>query len=133
MKNRHDIASLILRLSLGGMMLLHGISKLTNGIGGIEKKFDSVGLPSFLAYAVFIGEVIAPIMMIIGYRTRLAAILYAFTMVVAVWLAHAEDVFALSKGGAWAIELQALFFFGAVVLALKGGGKYALSKRSKWD
>ena len=114
-------------------MLLHGIAKIRKGVQGIENKFAGVGLPEFLAYAVYLGEVIAPIMMIIGWRTRLASILYACTMVVAVWLAHSEDVFSLTGGGGWAIELQALFFFGALVLLLKGGGKYALSTRSKWD
>ena len=136
MKNRHDLASLILRLALGIMMLLHGIAKLQKVekvVEGIGKKFAETGLPEALAYLVFLGEVIAPIMMIIGFRTRLAAVFYACTMAVAVWLAHSEDVFHLSKGGGWAIELQALFFFGAVVLALKGGGKYSMSTKSKWD
>jgi putative oxidoreductase len=133
MKNRHDLASLILRLTLGILMLLHGIAKISKGVGKIGERFTDVGLPEFLAYAVYVGEVLAPIMMIVGYRTRLASVLYAGTMVVAVWLAHASDVLTLGKGGGWAIELQGMFFFGAIVLLLLGGGKYAISGRSKWD
>ena len=55
-----SIAKLLLRLALGGAILLHGIAKLTGGIGGIAGMVSAAGLPSFLAYGVYVGEVIAP-------------------------------------------------------------------------
>lgn len=132
MKN-NDLGLLILRVSLGLLMLLHGIAKLTHGVDFLGGMFQNLGLPSFFAYSVYIGEVIVPIMMIIGYRTRIASILFALTMVVAVLMAHASDLFILSETGGWAVELQGLYFFGAVALFFTGGGKFAVSSTSKWD
>lgn len=94
------IALLLLRVSLGAMMLLHGISKLNHGVDGIGNMLSEKGIPSFIAYGVLIGEVVAPLLMIVGYRTKLASIVFAFTMLVAVLLAHSDDIFALSKHGA---------------------------------
>lgn len=128
-----NIPLLLLRVSLGVMMLLHGIAKLNHGVDGIGNMLSEKGIPSFLAYGVLIGELVAPLLMIVGYRTKVASIVFAFTMLVAVLLAHSADIFSLSKHGGWAIELQALYFFGAVILILTGGGKYAVSSKNKWD
>lgn len=132
MKN-NDLGLLILRISLGLLMLLHGIAKLTHGIDFLSGMFQNLGLPSFFAYSVYIGEIVAPILLIIGYRTRLVAIVFALTMIVAVAMAHASDLFTLSETGGWAVELQGLYFLGAVALFFTGGGKLAVSSTSKWD
>lgn len=132
MKN-NDLGLLLIRLALGFLMLLHGIAKLTHGVDFLGDIFKNLGLPSFFAYSVYIGEVIAPVLIIIGYRTRLAALVFAFTMVVAVGMAHASDIFKLSETGGWALELQGLYFFGAITLFFTGAGKYAASTNSKWD
>lgn len=132
MKN-NDLGLLLIRLALGFLMLLHGIAKLTHGVDFLGDMFKNLGLPSFFAYSVYIGEVIAPVLIIIGYRTRLAALVFAFTMVVAVGMAHASDIFKLSETGGWALELQGLYFFGAIALFFTGAGKYAASTNSKWD
>lgn len=128
-----DTGLLILRVSLGVMMLLHGIAKLMKGTGGIEGLMSQSGLPGFLAYGVYVGEVLAPILLIIGYRVRLAALLFMATMAVAVLLAHAHDIFSLTNSGGWGIELQAQYFFGALALYFTGGGKLAVSTGNKWD
>jgi len=132
MKN-NDLGLLILRVSLGLLMFLHGIAKLTHGIDFLGGMFQNLGLPSFFAYSVYIGEIVAPILLVIGYRTRLAALVFAFTMIVAVAMAHASDLFTLSETGGWAVELQGLYFFGAVALFFTGGGNFAVSSNSKWD
>ncbi|MGE0559869.1 MAG: DoxX family membrane protein, partial [Burkholderiales bacterium] len=54
-----DIGKLVLRLTLGILMLLHGIAKLRFGVRGSEGMVVSHGLPAFFAYGVFDGEVIA--------------------------------------------------------------------------
>lgn len=128
-----DLGLLILRLSLGILMMLHGISKLINGAGFIEDVVVSAGLPSFIAYGVYVGEVIAPLFIIFGYGTRVAALIFAFNMIVAVGLAHSGDIFSLSETGGWTLELQGLYFFGALALIFTGGGKYALSTKHIWD
>ena len=75
-----DLGKLIIRLTLGGLMLFHGIAKLLNGIGFIEGELASHGLPTFLAYGVYVGEIIAPLMVILGYQTRIGALLIIFNM-----------------------------------------------------
>jgi putative oxidoreductase len=124
---------LVLRIVTGMLLLLHGIAKLTGGIDGIQALFVSKGMPGFLAYTVHIGEIVAPLLLIVGFRTKLAALLIAFTMLVAIVVAHWSDIFSLSEHGGWAIELQAFYLMNAVVLIVTGGGKYALSTKNKWD
>ena len=131
---REDAGKLVLRVTIAGLMLFHGVSKLTHGIGGIIANVDKRGLPHAFAYGVYIGEVIAPLLIIAGFYTRPAALVLAFNMVVAVWLAHSADVFTLGKGGQWGIELQALYGFGAVAVALLGAGRYSVTRgKGKWD
>lgn len=125
-RNQDDLGKLVLRLALGIMMLLHGISKLTNGISGIEGMVVNAGFPAVFAYLVYVGEVLAPILLIIGYLTRPAALIMAINMIVAVYLAHMSQLFQLSKTGGWAIELQGFFFFTALAVALLGAGRYSV-------
>ena len=124
---------LLLRLSLGILMLFHGVAKIERGVGGIQEMLSRHDLPGFLAYAVFIGEILAPLMLLAGYRTRIAAILFAVTMVVAAWLGHPDELFTLGRNGEWSLEVIGLYFFGALALLFTGGGKYAVSRKSKWD
>lgn len=132
-ERRVDLGLLILRLSVGGLMLLHGIFKLQNGIGGIEGMVAQAGLPQFFAYGVYIGEVVAPLLIILGIGTRAAAIAFAINCIVAASLAHASDILTLNGAGGWAVELLGLFFFGALALVFTGGGKFAISRKYIWD
>ena len=128
-----DTGKLILRLTVAGLMLFHGVAKVMTGVDPIMGMLAAVGLPGFIAYGVYVGEVLAPMMMIIGFRTRIAAVIMAATMVVAVALAHMGDLFAINQFGGWAVELQAFFFFGAVAVFFLGAGKMAVSKSNSWD
>ena len=129
MNNQSDLGRFVLRVSLGLMILLHGIAKNTGGVGGIEKMLEGQGLPGVLAYGAYVGEVIAPILLIIGFQTRLAAILVAVNMLFAIGLAHRAEVFALNAGGGWAIELQGMFLFTAIAIALLGAGRFSLDRK----
>lgn len=134
MKERNiDLGLLIFRLSLGILMFMHGFHKLINGVGGIQNMLADFHLPSFLAYGVHLGETIAPLLIIIGYRTRLAAVAFTVVMIVAFLMAHTDNLFGLTKSGAWAHEGIALFLFGGLGLIFTGAGKYALSTKNKWD
>lgn len=128
-----DLGLLILRVSVATMMLLHGGYKLINGIDGIKFLVLKGGFPELFAYGVYIGEVLVPLQIILGIRTRLGAAVLAFNCLVAAILAHSNDVFTLTSTGGWAVELLGLYFFGAVALMFTGAGKYALSTRSMWD
>ena len=125
----HDIGKLILRLVLGISVLLHGIAKLTGGIGFITSVVAKAGLPSFVAYGVYLGEVIAPLLVILGWYSRAGAVLIALNMVFAIALVHSGQLFALGQSGGWALELQGMFLFTAVAVALLGPGRFSLNAR----
>lgn len=129
-----DFGRLLLRLAVGGLMFLHGFYKIRHGIGGISNEVAAHGLPSAIAYLVYFGEVVAPIFVIIGWATRPAAIVIAINMVIAVWLSHTGQVLSLGKGGGYALELQALYFFGALTIALIGSGRFAVMRgMGRWS
>ena len=129
MKEDPDLGKLVLRLVLGFCILLHGISKLTGGIDGIVGMVQSHGLPGFVAYGAYIGEVVAPLMVLAGFHARIGAVLIAVNMLAAIALAHMGDIFKIGEHGEWAIELQAMFLFGAIALALLGPGRYSVNNK----
>ncbi len=130
----NDFAKLILRVTLALLMLLHGLAKVTGGVGPITGMLGKVGMPEAFAYLVYIGEVFAPILVLVGIWTRPAALVIAINMIVAVFLAHSTQIFTLTKTGGWALELQAFFFITAIVVALQGAGRYSLGgANGRWN
>lgn len=121
-----DLGKLLLRLTLGGLLLFHGIAKLLHGVGFIEGGLTAHGLPAILAYGVFIGELIAPLMVILGYQTRIGALLIVFNMLVALVLVHTSQLLSLGSNGGWALELQGFFLFTAAAIVFLGPGRYKL-------
>ncbi len=122
------MGKLILRLTVAIPMLFHGVAKVIHpgSIDFIGKLLSSAGMPSALSYGVYVGEIIAPLMIIIGFRSRIGGLLIAVNMIIAVVLAHSGDIFSLTKHGGWALELQAFYLFGGLAIALLGSGKYAI-------
>ncbi|MFT3804364.1 MAG: DoxX family protein [Burkholderiaceae bacterium] len=121
-----DLARLLLRVVLGVLILMHGIAKLMSGIGPITGMVEAAGLPSFVAYGVYVGEVVAPILVIVGLFTRPAASIIAFNMVMAFALAHTKQLTSVTSSGGWALELQAMFLVAALAVALLGAGRFSL-------
>lgn len=129
-----DLGKLILRVALALMILLHGIAKIIGGVGFISGMVAKMGLPPAFGYLVYVGEVIAPLLMLFGIWTRLAALVVAINMAVAVLLVHTAEFFTLGKTGGWALELQGMFFFTAVALVLLGAGRYSVGGVSgRWN
>lgn len=121
-----DAGKLILRVVLSGLLLFHGVSKLMGGVGFITGMLTQHGLPSALAYLVYIGEVVAPLFILFGVFTRLAGLVVVINMIVALLLVHTSQFFTLNQTGGWALELQAMYFAAGLVLALIGAGRYSL-------
>ena len=121
-----DAGKLVLRVSLGVLVLLHGIFKLQAGVGFIAGMLEKAGLPGVLAYGVFVGEILAPVLIIVGLFTRAGAAIIVLNMLVALGLVHMADLFALTKQGGWALELQGLYLFGAFSVMLLGAGRYSV-------
>ncbi|MCW1827400.1 DoxX family protein [Enterobacter asburiae] len=127
-----DLGKLLLRLAVGGLMLFHGLHKLFDGVGFISGMLVEKGLPGFIAYGVLIGEVVAPVLIIVGLFTRPAALVLAFTMIVAWLMVGTGKTFALDAVGAWAIESLVYFFIGSLAVAFLGAGRYAVGKGPAW-
>ncbi len=127
MFSHEDLGRLLLRLLVGGLMLFHGLHKLIGGIDGIAGMLVSKGLPGFIAYGVLIGEVLCPILIILGVLTRPSALVLAFTMVVAWLLAGLGKTASLDATGAWAIESIVYYFIAALVIAFIGAGRYSVA------
>jgi putative oxidoreductase len=123
---RFDLGRLILRLVVGVLMLLHGIGKLSGGVDYILGVVNKAGLPAPLAYLVYVGEVVAPILLIVGLWTRAAAIVVVVDIAFAVALVHLGQFFTLNQAGGWSLELQGMYFFGALAIAFLGAGRYSL-------
>ena len=126
MRITSDLGKLVLRLTLGVLMLLHGVGKISSGAVAITGLMTEVGLPPVLGYLVYVGEVLAPLLLIVGLWTRPAALLVAINMVVAVLLVHTAQLGEFTKSGGWALELQGFYLFTAVVVALLGAGRFSV-------
>jgi putative oxidoreductase len=124
-----DLGKLVLRLALGILVLLHGIAKLKGGLSGIEGMLAAQGLPTFLAYGALVGEVLAPLMLILGFYARIGALLVVVNMLFALVLAHLGQLGMLNEQGGWALELQGMFLASALALALLGPGRYGVNGR----
>ncbi len=125
-RNLEDAGKLVLRAVLAAMLLFHGISKMHNGIGFVGDMLAKAGLPAIFGYGVYIGEVVAPLFILAGLFTRGAALIIAINMIVAVLLAHTSMFFTLNDTGGWALELQGMYFFSAVAIALLGAGRFSI-------
>lgn len=124
-----DFGKLLLRLTLGLLMLLHGADKILHGAGFVLDMVAKHGLPRELGYFVYVGEVLAPAMLILGLWTRPAALVVAINMAVAVWLVHMGELFTRAQSGGWALELQGLYFAMALALVFTGGGRWSVTRR----
>jgi putative oxidoreductase len=122
---RADFGKLVLRLALGILILLHGIAKLRGGVSGIVGMVEAHGLPGFLGYGVLVGEVLAPLMVLSGFFSRIGGVLIALNMLVAFALAHLGQLGQLNDQGGWALELQGMYLAAAVAIALLGPGRYS--------
>ncbi|MGB5455429.1 MAG: DoxX family protein [Gammaproteobacteria bacterium] len=121
------LGKLILRLTVGVLTLFHGVDKIVNPakVDSIAGALSGSGFPSMLAYGVYVGEVIAPLMIIFGIFCRFGAIIVVINMVFAIMLMHMNQLFALSEQGGWRLELQGFFLFGALAVVFLGSGRHA--------
>jgi len=126
MNHYDDAAKLVLRLTVGILLLAHGLYKLSHGVAGIIGLLASKGLPTFIAYGAYLGEVVGPVLLILGLFTRPAALLVVINMLAAIMLAHMHQLGSFTQMGGWSLELQGLFLFGALAIALQGAGRYSL-------
>lgn len=128
MYRKDDVGRLLLRLTIGGLMLIHGINKLLYGTEQVGQILSRAGIPAFFSFAVFLGEVLGPILMIIGFKARIGAFLVAINMFIAVLLVHAGELTQVNQLGGWMVELNMLYLLGAIAVIFLGSGRYSVTK-----
>ncbi len=132
MLDKPDLGKFILRLAFGAMMLFHGTHKLMSGISGIKGMVVHHGLPEFVAYGVFVGEIIVPLLFIFGILVRPAALIFCATMLFAWLITNPGLIFTLTEVGAWGLEEIAVYFFAGIAIAFLGCGRYSIMKQPNW-
>lgn len=125
---KNDMGALVLRLTIGILMLIHGLNKIFYGTEQVAYALKSVGIPVLFSFVVLLAEVVAPLMLIIGFKTRVAAFLIAMDMLMAILIVHSADVLKMSEFGGWMLELNGLYLFGALAIMFFGSGKFAITK-----
>lgn len=125
MKNslKNNVGLAILRIAPSAMLLTHGIGKFQNLISGNFEFGNPIGIgaaPSL--FLAVIGEFVCPILLIVGFKTRWAAIPPAITMAVAILFVHGSDPFGVK-------EKAFLYLAFFVVVMLLGPGKYSVDTK----
>ena len=120
-----DIGLLILRITIGGLLFLHGVHKISAGIENQMQLLSNNGLPGQLMYFVYISEVIAPVLLLLGVFTRISALTIVMTMITILYVIP-DPLFGLNQHGASVIELQLLYLLVPVALFFTGPGRYRL-------
>jgi putative oxidoreductase len=125
--NNEAIGKLVLRLTLGVLILFHGVAKVihTGTLDYIGGNLAGIGLPEMLAYGVYVGEIVAPLMLIVGVFTRWGGMLIVVNMLFAIGLSHMGDLFALTEHGGYRLELQFFYLFCGLAVMFLGSGRYA--------
>ena len=126
-----DLSWPVIRLTVGGTLLVHGINKLMGaGVaafasGSLAKRGIEPALP--LAYVVFLLETVGAVMIMLGLFTRVFAAAIAIEFVIIVFVAHWPMGYGWSNPrGGWEYPLLwGLIFFA---ISLRGGGPYSLDR-----
>lgn len=122
----NDFGKLVLRLTLGGLLLFHGVHKILTGIDPIRAMIGAHHLPDYLAFGVYAGEVLAPILIILGLFCRIGGVLVMLNIIVAILLVHTGMLIGLNDQGGYVLELQAFYLFGGLAVTLLGAGRIAV-------
>lgn len=115
-----NIALLLLRVTAGVLMANHGYQKFAN-FSEIEPQFmEFLGLSKKISLGLVVfSELLCSVFLVIGIATRFALVPLVITMIVAVFSAHAGEIFG--KG-----ETAFLYLAIYTTLLLKGAGKYSV-------
>jgi len=123
-----DIGLLIVRIALGGIIFFHGFHKITHGIADQFQILANNGIPGVFIYFVYVSEVLAPVLIVLGIFTRLSSLSIFVTMIV-IFYALPFPI-GMDEHGAMNIESQLYFLLLSVALFFTGPGRYTLKKNN---
>lgn len=135
---QNDAAGLIMRLTLGLVMLPHGLQKVFGLFGGaglqatMQAFTTKMGLPAPVAVLVILAESAGALGLIVGFCTRLCAFGIALVMGGAIVLVHWQHGFFMNWFGRQAgegFEYHLLAIGLALALTIHGAGKWSLDQR----
>jgi putative oxidoreductase len=127
-----DFGKLVLRLGVGGLMLFHGIHKLLTGVTPVKDALTGNGWPEALAYGVYVGEIVGPLLVVLGLLARFGAFLIAVEVAALAALGGFAHFLTVAPDGGYAAEVAMFYFLGALAVLLLGPGKLAIAK-GKYD
>ena len=128
MKN-FDLGILFARLGLGVCLFMHGFAKISHGIDGVKGILAKAGLPEIVAYGSYIGEVVAPIVIILGIFSRIGALLVIGTRLTITYAYHGlGNLLELTNVGVFKAEILYLYIALSFCIIFNGSGKYAIRK-----
>ncbi|PYE90401.1 DoxX family protein [Phyllobacterium leguminum] len=123
----NSYGNLIGRILLSSLFIPAGFSKLT-ALSGTAGYFGSIGMPAPMVVAVLVGllELVGGLAVLVGYKTRIAAILLGLFAIASAFVAHMD----------FANQMQLINFQknlaiagGFFVLAAMGAGALSLDAK----
>ena len=127
-----DAGLLLIRVAFCSTFILHGLHKLTHGVANEIQILVDNGLPGQLMYFVYISEVLAPVLILLGIFTRISILTVVATMLVVFYVLPFP--IGLDEHGALTIESQILYTAMPLALFFTGPGRYRLmlNKSGNW-
>ena len=124
-----DLGLLFLRLGLGICIFMHGFGKILHGVGGVKSILVGAGLPGFLAYFAYLGEVLAPIMIAVGFYSRVGGVLvFGSSLVILYSFYGLSNLLDITNVNGFKAELIYLYIAISLCVISSGSGKYAIKQ-----
>ena len=110
----------VLTIGLGALMLFHGVDKIVNGVDFTIPLLEAYNIPyaKYISYWVYVGEILAPILLISGYYIRIAGAIIVFDMIITLFLVYHDEILILTDHGSWSGETPLLYLIIGLALLL---------------
>ena len=129
----YEYAAPLLRITLGGILIPHGMQKLFgafggSGLAGNAQLFERIGYHPGMFWGTLVGltEFIGGILLVIGLFTRFAALAVTIFMLNAIYVTSKAGGFFWTNRGS---EFSILILAAAVFFLIRGGGAWSVDQK----